>query len=108
MEIQKIYYRHYRLYKGWECGGEVRKNFLARYTRSGKNKSVWHPIARGGKTEAVALVTYGGYTYEVVATTVCRPDEAFEYAEGRKYALLRLNLLLGHITALENLAESKL
>lgn len=108
MEIERIYFRHYRSYKGWDINGDYRKTEVERYIRSGVNKSKWPPLSKGGRTEAVALVTYGDYSYEVTASTDCRPDEAFEYSEGRKHSLYRLNLLLSHVTALENLAESKL
>jgi len=107
MELHKIYYRHYRFYKGW-TRKETVTSFLERYVRSGRSKSRWTPLPKGGKTEAVAVITYGDQTYEIVASTACRPDEAFEYSEGRKHSLRRLNRLLDHMTAMENLAESKL
>lgn len=104
MEVQRIYFRHYRVWHDWlEQDTEV-----IRYIRSGKNKCKWTPAPKGGKTEAVALVTYGENTFEIIASTICRPDEAFQYSEGRKYSLLRLNRLLGHIAALESVVESAL
>ena len=102
MQVEKIYYRHYRYYDYGVRSESPLQDFPYRYFRSGKNRSRWMPTTRGGKTEAVAVVTYGGHTYEIVSTAKCRPDENFCYKTGRDYAKYRLDLLLGHIKAMEN------
>jgi hypothetical protein len=102
VEIEKVYYRHYR-YEDF-CGQKT----LQRYYRSGKSRSIWMPTTRGGVTEAVAVVNYGGESYEIVARAVCRNDENFCYKIGREVAKERLDRILGHIFAMGNVLEELL
>jgi len=103
MEIEGIYYKHYRNYKD-ECG----KVSTHRYYKSGDNKSKWHPASTGGKTECITLVSYGGETFEIMASAKCNTKDLFCYKTGREVAYFRLQQLLGHIKALENITEERL
>ena len=99
MEITKVFYRHYRI----PLGAENNNRFAKRYYRSGELKSSWEPATFGGKTECIVVVTYGRFTYEVMATAMCNPEDRFCYKDSRDTAQYKLKLLTGHIQALESL-----
>jgi hypothetical protein len=106
MKVEKIYYKHYRYFYD-QIFDKVSER-VERYIRSGPNRSTWMPATKGGMTKAVAVVTYGENTFEISATTRCRTDENFVYALGRKYAKERLDRILGHIQAMENVLSGDL
>ena len=97
MEIKKVYYNHYRYNNGK----------LERYYRSGTHKSRFMPDTRGGVTECIAIVRYGTNEFEVKSISKCSLQDNFCYEVGRGLAKFRLQHLLGHINAMENLIESR-
>ena len=102
MKVEKVYYRHYRYYMYDDF-----RDPPERYYRSGEHRHQFEPSTFGGKTECVAVISYGENIYELVATAVCNTKDRFCYKTGKDLALFRMQRMLGYIEALKTLTEEK-
>jgi hypothetical protein len=81
MEIEHIYYKHWRYFdKEQNDDSLLYMNILRPYTR---RETEWQPTARGGKTECHLVLSDGT---EIVGTAECSKKDNFNYSIGRQIA----------------------
>ena len=80
MEIERIYYKHYRYLDREQNEALKYMDILRPYTRG---KTEWQPTARGGATKCYLVLDNGE---EIVGIANCSRKDNFNYNIGREIA----------------------
>lgn len=88
MEIEKVYYKHYRYFDFEQNHNSVASGDLLPYT---KQKTKWQPTCKGGATQCFVVLENGT---KIIGKAICSKQDNFVYAIGRKLACDRAMAVL--------------